>query len=67
MTQKRKWGNRRSVRTEISDEFTLRPWHEVARLFQEKTGEKLTRSGAWVIGQRAIGKIRDALSKGRVT
>lgn len=43
---------------------TLRPWCEVARLYTEKTGEPITRGGAWTVGQRALRKIRRAIKQG---
>lgn len=58
-----KLSNRRAVVSSSQEEFTLRPWHEVARLYTQRTGEPITRGGAWVIGQRAIRKLRELLAQ----
>jgi hypothetical protein len=48
-----------------SEEFSLRPWREVARLFSERSGQKLSRRRAWQIGQVALRKLRAGLQEVR--
>jgi hypothetical protein len=39
----------------------LRPWHEVARLFTEKTGIRMSPANAEMTGARAMVKLRKAM------
>ena len=47
----------------MSTEFDrdLRPWHEVARLWNEQSGQKLTEKYVKEIGRQALLKLRDRL------
>jgi hypothetical protein len=47
----------RARRTWSTDGHSLVPWKEVARKFNERTGEQITPGGAWDIGQRALRKL----------
>lgn len=47
-------------------EFTLRPWHQVAALFTQRTGIKMTTSNAFETGKRAIAKLRRAVAAGKM-
>lgn len=54
--------------THFTMSHSLRPWGEVARLWNERSGEKpLTSARVWQIGQLAEAKLRKLLAEGGAT
>jgi len=45
----------------FASQHDLMPWHEVATVYNQRTGERLSRNQVWHIAQKAEAKLRDAL------
>ena len=55
------------VLPDLRYQTTLRPWRQVARLYNQRTGEHLTGEGCRFIAHQALRKLRALANAGNLT